>query len=271
MKKITKTLIVSILLVSIIAVSLLCFTACDEVSEGYLVKDTIKVYLSPLETTVNGLPIGILFKSTSYVEFTPEGNATIKLFLADFSTLLSNPTVTGLLAGLDVDFSTITKLSLGETVIEQYVKVMFPGFDIHNFEDSLHMVFASLGGTVEGFDFVNNELLKKLDANLKDDSSPTLLPADFTLEDLAGLPDGITISLNAPYCFVDNTGLVLNEDGSYYEDTFISPRFGAHDPDSTPMFTMSYFPEDIEAGQPETVTYINFMLGLTLTFANPIA
>ncbi|MCQ2603199.1 MAG: hypothetical protein MJ193_04655 [Clostridia bacterium] len=271
MKKIAKTLIISILLVSIIAVSLLCFTACDEVQEGYTVPETVKVYLSPLETSVNGLPIGLLFSKDSYIEFTPEGNATIKLFLADFETLLKNPTVSGLLSGLDVDFSTITKLSLGETVIEQYVKVMFPGFDIHNFEDSLHMVFASLGGTVEGFDFVNNELLKKLDANLKDDSSPTLLPADFTLEDLAGLPSDISITLNAPYCFVDNKGLVMNDNGGYDEQTFISPRFGVHDPDTTPMFTMSYFPEVKEDNVPETVTYINFMLGLTLTFVNPIA
>lgn len=261
MKKKASIIISIVLLIAVLTASLVCFTACDLPTEGYFVTETIKVPLAPLSTYIMGLPLGIVFDAdTSYIEFTPDGICTVKLMLIDIASLMNNTVIKGLLEGdgsedAETLDKTVTKEMLNTAFIDGYVNVMFPGFDITDLEGSLNLIKNSIGVELTGLDFENNDLIKAIDANLKNPNTDQVLPDNFTLADLAGLPQGIGLVIKGSYCLVD----APTADGT----TFTMAMVGQHDSDTQPLMTLVYDDSD----DSYFVTWTNYMLPLSVVFS----
>jgi GDSL-like Lipase/Acylhydrolase. len=113
------------------------------------------------------------------------------------------------------------------TFVDQYVKGLFPGFDLTNVEDSIALLPASAGlGLV--VDRTEGDGISKLIAAVEDNPSNFVIPSDLTL------PDRITIRYSGFYYLKD-----VDTDIGKQTGVFI----GKHNADSEPFLVMTKYVE----------------------------
>ncbi len=270
MKKILKTLVLSLLIVALIALSLIAFVGCDdEIEVGYLPEESVryeinmkKFNLAMLGDEINGLITdaadvieGVFVEDETYIELSNDGVFTLQLMvkLGDVIRLLTTEPI-NVLPSTDIGgmegVETLTKSSLKPT-IDGYVEVFFPGFEYEM--DGVLDRLGAVGLSIIGVDESNEEWAKFV-AYVENPENDRLIPESF---DLAKLPATIGIRLRAPYKLLDS----YDADGNV---KFTMATLGPHDADTLPLANFYLTSRDTSRKHIEEITFTNEMLGLTI-------
>ncbi len=258
-KTLTKTLLVILSLIIAVG-AVFAFTACDEIEHGYLPSQTLRFEIDTVKTSLDSLnPIlmtailsAALDMEESYIELNENGLFTciltidVESVLGLVGTFLGDMNIGELTEGL-------TKSSL-QSVIDGYVKVMFPGFDLSNAEESLGLL-RSCGVELFGLDRTNTEVDKLFDC-IEDPNSDRLIPADL---DLNGLPATIGLKIQGPYKLLDITETKTVDGQEARQWTFAT--VGSHDSDTVPYINFSY---TVYEDGSESLIWRNEVIGITV-------